>query len=826
MRKWLAAAVGALLLAGGSAVIPVHASGSAALTRPVVDPYLKVSLAKAKAADQLVVKVHAEHVATSRRAAALKGLSVITAFDQVGVTVARGTAAQINGLSAVRGLTYLEADRALEFHLDTAHLATRMTEARATYKTAAGAPYDGTGTTIAVIDSGIDGTHPMFQQGGRSKVVRNLKLACAALVACSGDAETGDATDPLYVDLTGTTNDSDTISGGGHGTHVAGIAAGVQVTTADGRTLSGAAPGAKLVGVSVGAGLAGYSLDSGLNWVLEHHAKPCVDAAGAAYSDPVTCPAIRVVNASLGPTGGGEFNSASTTVKLQRKLVAAGIVVSYSAGNGDDTNDGGNGSDLRTSPYAQDPTPGVLMVANYDDGDNGTREGQLDSSSSRGQYGRLGTYPDLAAPGVDIMSACRPYLTICTALGGYVGVVDPNYGTISGTSMASPYVAGVVASMLQAKPSMTPAAVEAALENTAHRFPFGGPYEADPRNSGSPTSFDKGHGLVDAKRAIAMALAKPAADAAAQCKAGALAVKDPAGDAGVVTPTYGFQGDPQLDIVEGRFAFDGTTMTFATKVKDLLATDPMPSNGMWIEFDFVYRGADYTARATRSVATATSAYSLRNVDGAVATGLAGSFDPATDTVTVLVPVSAFPAAVPRPVTGDVFSGFAAASWRQSGSGALGADSAKGYCPSFKVGTGPGSAPPTAAADLPVLPTPEGTVSSASPHYGWSGTVTTTDPAAMVLGCSSADDPACDNHKIRVNLPAGGGTITVHVTSAEAGSDIDLFVWDPGGNLVDSSGSEGSDETVTAVVEESGVYTVSVNPYTADNTPYTGTLDLS
>jgi hypothetical protein len=48
--------------------------------------------------------------------------------------------------------------------------------------------------------------------------------------------------------------------------------------------------------------------------------------------------------------------------------------------------------------------------------------------------------------------------------------------------------------------------VELILEDTAHRFTSGAAYEADPRNGGSLTSFDKGHGLVDVFAAVSKAL--------------------------------------------------------------------------------------------------------------------------------------------------------------------------------------------------------------------------------------------------------------------------------------------------------------------------------
>jgi serine protease AprX len=68
------------------------------------------------------------------------------------------------------------------------------------------------------------------------------------------------------------------------------------------------------------------------------------------------------------------------------------------------------------------------------------------------------------------------------------------FNTISGTSMAAPHIAGIVAQLFQANPSATPAQVENALKTTAHKYADGAAYESGPLGT---TSFDKGYGLVD-----------------------------------------------------------------------------------------------------------------------------------------------------------------------------------------------------------------------------------------------------------------------------------------------------------------------------------------
>jgi serine protease AprX len=206
-----------------------------------------------------------------------------------------------------------------------------------------------------------------------------------------------------------------------------------------------------------------------------------------------------VTNNSYGPIGGGEFDPQSATVKLQRALAAEGVLTVWSAGN-----DGGDGSESLTNPPGQDPTGGILSVASYNDLETGTRDGELSSFSSRGKAGDQSTYPDISAPGDTITSSCRLYLPICSS------GLDPQDGpgpadigtfnTISGTSMASPHIAGIVAQLFQAKPTATPAEIENAINDTAYKYAFGAPYEA--AQGGGTTSVDKGHGLVDVVAAV------------------------------------------------------------------------------------------------------------------------------------------------------------------------------------------------------------------------------------------------------------------------------------------------------------------------------------
>jgi serine protease AprX len=97
----------------------------------------------------------------------------------------------------------------------------------------------------------------------------------------------------------------------------------------------------------------------------------------------------------------------------------------------------------------RDPTGGILSMASYFDQAISTRDGVVSSYSSRGDAADASTWPDISAPGEDIESARRPYLPICsTGLATNDGPALTDIGTfntISGTSLAAPHIAGIIA---------------------------------------------------------------------------------------------------------------------------------------------------------------------------------------------------------------------------------------------------------------------------------------------------------------------------------------------------------------------------------------------
>jgi serine protease AprX len=470
----LALAAVTALTGAGLAAAPAGAAGATTTAAPV-QQFLQEQLAGLGSLGKTTVLVHGATLADAKRAVAATGMTTTTTFDKIGVVVARGTKSQITAARTQPGVTYLEGNQPIEMLDYTSNEATRGHEAMTTLTGADGTRLDGSGVSVALIDSGVDPTHPYLQDADGSAVVESDKVVCDPFeISCQ------------VVD-TGTTVDTDTISGGGHGTHVAGIIAGREVT-AGGQPMHGAAPGANIVSLSTGAVLLIVGADAALNWVLENHEHPCGANVPAAQ-----CPPIRVTNNSYGPTGGGEFDPNSATAKLQEALAAEGVVTVWANGN-----DGGDGTENLSNPPGQDPTGGIISVASYNDLETGTRDGQISDFSSRGQKGRPATYPDIAAPGDTITSSCRIYLPVCST--GLDPVDGGNYNTISGTSMAAPHIAGIVAQLFQADPTATPAEIEQALKSTAHKFSFGAPYES---YDGTATSYDKGTGLVDVVAAVA-----------------------------------------------------------------------------------------------------------------------------------------------------------------------------------------------------------------------------------------------------------------------------------------------------------------------------------
>lgn len=247
----------------------------------------------------------------------------------------------------------------------------------------------------------------------------------------------------------------------GHGTHVAGIVAG-EGTESDG-TYTGIAPGANLIDLKV-FGLGRIST--------------IIEAVEYAVSQD-----LDIINLSLG----GDPSEESPLDRAINNANAEGVVPIVSAGN-----NGERGEQTLSSPGT---APGAITVAATDHRES---EPEIAFFSSRGptpfEY-RL--KPDVAAPGVQVTSTGSQDASD----------IEYPYDELSGTSMASPMVAGVAALLLEAAPELGPEAVRTRLVSTC--------------NSLGESAIAQGAGEVDARAALD----------------NAISVSDPIVDFGKVTTT-------------------------------------------------------------------------------------------------------------------------------------------------------------------------------------------------------------------------------------------------------------------------------------------------
>ena len=276
------------------------------------------------------------------------------------------------------------------------------------------AGYTGEGVKVAVIDTGVDQTHPDL-----------------------ADREIAEAN---------FSESPDNIDHFGHGTHVASIVAGTGAKS--GGKYRGVASGAQILDAKVlddfGGGLESWII-AGMEWAAEQGAD--------------------IANMSL---GGGDTPEIDPLEEAVNTLSAEyGTLFVIAAGN--------SGSDESVgSPGSADA---ALTVGAVDRDDN------LAGFSSRGpRVGDGAIKPDVTAPGVDIVAALHSEGTIAPE-------VEPGYTALSGTSMATPHVAGAAALLAQQHPDYTGAQLKAILSASAKAHP-------------DLTAFEQGSGRIDVARAI------------------------------------------------------------------------------------------------------------------------------------------------------------------------------------------------------------------------------------------------------------------------------------------------------------------------------------
>lgn len=303
----------------------------------------------------------------------------------------------------------------------------------------------GKGVTLAVLDTGIH-PHPDLTQP------RNRIRAFVDLV--NGRAKPYDDN--------------------GHGTHCAGDAAGNG--QASGGRYRGPAWEADLVGVKVldkeGNGAASTVM-AGLQWCIKHK-----DEHG-----------IRVVSLSLGAPAEQSYR-ADPLCRMLKRASEAGLLCCVAAGNS------GPDSGSILSPGID---PLAVTVGAMDDRRTvGRADDGIAGFSSRGPTVDGLNKPDVVAPGVNVVSLRVPnsYLAKTRKTRSAAGAGD-YYSSLSGTSMATPIVAGVAALVLEANPDLAPADVKRILMETAE-------------DRGYPADV-QGAGYVDAAAAARAAMHRAAA---------------------------------------------------------------------------------------------------------------------------------------------------------------------------------------------------------------------------------------------------------------------------------------------------------------------------
>ena len=296
----------------------------------------------------------------------------------------------------------------------------------------------GTGIIVAVVDTGIDYTHP--------DIAGNVWINPGE-IAGNGidDDHNGYVDDVRGWDFIGTyygdpSPDNDPLDAfHGHGTHVAGTIAAVGNNALG---VIGVAFGARVMAVK-GLDDYGYGLDSDLAQAITYAADNGAD----------------VINASWGETG-------DSPVLADAISYATGLGVVFVAAAGNNNDD--------VSGFCPANVAGAISVS------------AVDYSDQKAYFSNWGQRLDVAAPGVDVLSLRGANTVINgTPLGS-----NPDYAYASGTSMAAPHVAGLAALVLAEHPTYSPEEVRQVLRSTA----------TDLGTTGFDVFY--GYGRVDAARAV------------------------------------------------------------------------------------------------------------------------------------------------------------------------------------------------------------------------------------------------------------------------------------------------------------------------------------
>src|SRR2546423_6518666 len=533
-RTIVAATVGALAL-----LVPVSTAAAAQTT--YVAPGL---LAKADKSPSKTVHVIVQSTGgTTAAESAAKGLgSLRKRLDLVGGVALDLPAGQIKALAKTPGLT-ITSDALVQVSGSAVYTSNQLWpyESGDASLWSSMLPLGTQGPAIAIVDSGVDAARADFG----TRVLTQVNLSSLTPNA-KGD-------------------------GRGHGTFVAGIAAG----SAPG--YAGAAPAAPIVSIRVmdDNGKAMTSdVVSACQWILANKAK---------YN-------IRVANFSLHSATPGHFVNNPLDQAVE-KLWFGGVFVAAAAGNF-----GIAGSPVRMG-YAPGNDPFVMTVGAVDLG--GTVGVGNDAAAPWSAYGY--TYdgfakPDIGAPGRYMVGPVPPSSSLVAWKP--LNVTAPGYMQLSGTSFAAPVVAGAAQQLLLRHPTWTPDQVKGALLATARKAP-----------NAVPTSIGAG----EVKPGKAATLTSPPNPNLALDK---FLVPGPSGSS---TPVFGWA--TWEDAVKKSTAWDAATWTDATWTDatwtDATWTDATWTDATWTDAtwtDGALEDATWTDAAEGDASPTPSAYALDSSD--------------------------------------------------------------------------------------------------------------------------------------------------------------------------------------------------------------------
>lgn len=409
-----------------------------------VDSELMAVLEKTIEPQQVIVTFEGSGAPSSSQLDVLKTLGIKTGVVMKALPIAGvlATKNQVQALASTPGIKSLYLNKKLEYYNYDATALTGVDKARtdsSMQQANGGFPLSGKGIGVVVNDSGVDGTHKDIEFG--KHLVQNV-MASTNL----------NSLEPSLLPVTYLENVPNTDSNSGHGTHVAGTVGGTGAMS--GGKYEGVAPGASLIGYGSGAAL--FVLDGigGFDYAISNQAK---------YN-------IRVITNSWGSSG--DFDPNHPINIASKKAYDRGITVLFAAGNE------GPGENTH-NPYAK--APWVISIG------AGEKDGTLADFSSRGTKGVGGTFemdgkvwtwedrPTVVAPGVDIISTRVLAPVSSLAIQSDAELIEPAYlpfyTSMSGTSMATPHAAGIVALLLEAKPELSPDDIKQVFQATATNMP-------------------------------------------------------------------------------------------------------------------------------------------------------------------------------------------------------------------------------------------------------------------------------------------------------------------------------------------------------------------